>query len=371
MKRLEVTMEGPRPPLEREYPQVLDFLSKELRPDSHWSLANEYPTALSLSNIHNIRIITNHEKVLSHAVLKPLILRTPLAILKVGAIGSVVTDTEHRNQGLSKKILEDCLYESSRQACDIAMLWTNLYEFYQKMDFELAGTEISFVFEDEFAPPSDLASLRFVKSNQVSAEAILRLYSQHTVSSVRTSEDIRKFLQIPQTIVYTAWNSSNQLVSYAVEGKGADLTGYVHEWGGSVSSLLALFSYIRRERKSPFTVITPSHSLNLAQQLQSIPGVVRNEGFLGMIKIINPDSLFQKIKRGARSLGVNDLVLEKRGSEILLGIAGDLIAINDEKDLIRILFGPSVEIPFLKTTTKEKLEQILPLPLWVWGWDSI
>ncbi len=362
-------MEGPRPPRETEYPQILDFLRQELRPDASWSLANEYPTALSLSNIHNIRIITEEKKVLSHAVLKPLIIRTPLTVLKVGAIGSVVTDSHHRNQGLSRKILDECLHEARRQDCDIAMLWTNLYEFYEKMNFELAGVEMSFVIEDEFAVPDH--KLKFVKGTQVSAEAILRLYTQHSVTSVRTAEDIRKFLQIPQTQVYTAWDPSNQLVAYAVEGKGADLSGYIHEWGGNVSSLMALFSHIRKERKAPFTVISPQHSMNFIQKMQTIPGVLSNQGFLGMIKIVHAEQFFQKVKKAARALGVNDFVLEQRGPEVIFGLGGELIGISDEKDLVRILFGPVVDIPHLSPEAQKKLSTVLPLPMWVWGWDSV
>jgi hypothetical protein len=362
-------MEGPRPPRETEYSQVLDFLRQELRPNSTWSLANEYPTALSLSNIHNIRIITDSEKVLSHAVLKPLIIRTPLAVFKVGAIGSVVTDSNHRNQGLSRKILDECLIEARRQECDVAMLWTDLYEFYQKMDFELAGTEMSYMIENEFEVPAH--KLRFIKGTQVSAEAILRLYGQHTVTSVRTAEEIRKFLQIPQTQMYTAWDQNNQLVAYAVEGKGADLTGYFHEWGGSVSHLLALFSHIRKLKGTGYTVITPQHAINLNSHLRSITGQAFNQGFLGMIKLISHDQVFQKVKKAARSLGMNDFVLEKRGQEFVFGFGGDLIALTDEKDLVRILFGPQVEIPLIQPATQKKLEQFLPLPLWVWGWDSV
>lgn len=362
-------MEGPRSPRETEYPQVLDFLRQELRPHSTWSLANEYPTALSVANLHNIRIITEAEKVLSHAVLKPLILRTPLAVFKVGAIGSVVTDSNHRNLGLSRKILDDCLIEARRQECDFAMLWTDLYEFYQKMNFELAGTEMSFQIEKEFEVPPH--NLKFLQGNQVSAEAILRLYSQHTVTSVRTAEDIRKFLQIPQTMTYTAWDTKGQLVAYAVEGKGADLTGYIHEWGGRVPHLLALFSHIRKEKKQPFTVITPAHSINLNNHLKALPDVLTNQGFLGMIKLISHDQLFQKIKKAARSLGMNDFVLEKRGDEFVTGFTEDLIVISDEKDLVRILFGPGVEIPYIQPETQKKFAKILPLPMWVWGWDSV
>ena len=363
-------MEGPRSPRETEYPQVLEFLHQELRPTSNWSLASEYPTALSQSNMHNIRIITDEKKVLSHAVLKPLIIRTPMVVLKVAAIGSVVTDSQHRNQGLSRKVLDECLLEAQRQECDVAMLWTDLYDFYQKMDFELAGTEMSFVIDKEFSTPQT-QPLKFLKTSQISAESISRLYSQHSVTSVRTSEDIRKFLQIPQTVAYSAWDQNNQLVAYAIEGKGADLKGYIHEWGGGVSNLLSLFSFVRKDKKSPITVISPSHAINLIQKLKNIEGVVANQGFLGMIKLISHDQIFQKIKRAARSLGMNDFVLERRNGEIFMGLTDDIISISDDRTLVRILFGPAVEIPYIKPETQAKLSQFLPIPIWVWGWDSI
>ncbi len=362
-------MEGPRSPREAEYSNVMTFLNQELRPDAQWSLATEYPTALGPSNIHNIRIITENEKVLSHAVIKPLIVRSPLVNFKVGAIGSVVTESHHRNQGYSKKIMEECLAECARQECDIAMLWTNLYDFYSKMNFELGGSEISFVFEQEFAAPT--AHLKIMKSSQVSAEAIQRLYNQHTVTSVRTTEDFRKFLQIPKTITYTAWDSTGQLVAYAIEGKGADLTGYIHEWGGAVSHLISLFSHIRKEKGTSFTLISPAHAHNLINKVAAIPGVVLNQGFLGMIRIVDSNSLFAKIKRAARTLGVVDLVLEKRGNDTAFGIGADQVLISDDRDLVKILFGPAIEIPHLQENTRNTLEKFLPLPLWIWGWDSI
>ncbi len=362
-------MEGPRQPLEREYANILNFLKQELRPNTQWSVASEYPTALSISNIHNIRIITEDQKVLSHAVLKPLIVKTPQMMLKVAAIGSVVTDSEHRNQGLSRQIITDCLQEAERQECDIAVLWTHLYEFYSKFGFELGGSEISFVFEQPFTVASK--GLKILTSAQVSSEAILRLFNQHTVNSVRSSEDIRKFLQIPQSKIYTAWDQKNQLVAYAIEGKGADLTNYIHEWGGAVSDLLELFSFIRKDKNIPFTVISPRHSTNFDRKLSEIPGVVRNEGFLGMIKITRPEILFQKIKRLARNLGHIDFVLEKKDNEVHIGFGHDVIAIADERDLVRIFFGPQTEIPYLKEQSTAKLNSFLPLPLWIWGWDSI
>jgi len=149
------------------------------------------------------------------------------------------------------------------------------------------------------------------------------------------------------------------------------LTNYIHEWGGSVPALMDLFSYIRKDKGTSFTVISPAHATNLNQKMKTIPGVLMNQGFLGMIKIINQENLFQKIKKAARSFGHQDFVLETRGSEVIFGFSEDLIGISDPKDLVRIIFGPAVDIPHLQISTQQKLAKIFPLPLWVWGWDSI
>ena len=74
-----------------------------------------------------------------------------------------------------------------------------------------------------------------MNTNKISIEPLMKLFSTHSVHSHRTHDDLRSYLEIPNTNVYTAWDTSNRLVAYAVEGRGADLTNYIHEWGGASS----------------------------------------------------------------------------------------------------------------------------------------
>lgn len=364
--------EGPRSPEPRELNKVFEFLNRQLRPEADWSIVAEYPTALTPHNIHNMRIISQDGAILSHAVLRPMVIKTPTAVFKVGAIGSVVTDSQHRNSGLSRQVMDNCISEATLQGCDVAILWTSLYDFYRKMDFELAGFEESFQIVEEFTSPIPATEpLKFLNSAAVDPEAVLKLYTQHTVGSVRTTEDIRKFLSIPKTQVHTAWKPDGTLAAYAIEGKGADLTGYIHEWGGQVPALLRLFSHMRAQKKSVLTVISPHHSVNLNTALQRIPSIQYRQGFLGMIRVLNEKSLFAKIHKAARAVGVNDLVLEQEADGIRFGLETDSAVIRDRKDLVRLIFGPFPEIPQLHPTTVEALERVFPVAFWVWGWDSI
>lgn len=362
-------MEGPRQPLESEWPHLINFLTRSLRPEQNWSIETEYPTALSSQNRHNVRIMTHNNEIVSHSVVKPMIIRSPHIVYKVAGIGSVITSENYRNQGFSQKILAECLHLSEQQKCDVAILWTNLHDFYRKLGFELAGTENSFVVENEFSAP--LSGLRYSNEKNIAPEALNRLYSQHTVGTIRTTEEIKQYLKIPQSRLYTAWNLDGTLAAYVVEGKGADLQNYIHEWGGGVSELLSLLSHVRKQAGKAITIITPRHAHNLNTQLKT--QFSQFEGFLGMIKLLDEEGLFAKIKRAFRAEGIQDFALEKRGNGYLFGVGRDLLIVNHATDLVRLLFGPVdyAVLDFQEPKTVAQLNRILPLPLWVWGWDSV
>lgn len=363
-------MDGPRPPQANELPTVFRFLDSHLRPEQGWSITTEYPLAFTESNRNNIRIITEREQVLAHAVIRPMIIKAPAGLFKVAGLGSVVTSSEHRNQGLSTQTILSCLEAAESQGCDFAILWTNLYDFYRKMGFELAGSELSVLLDRDINVPDQ--GLKFMESNKVAAEALHRLYSQHTVSSMRTVEEMRKYLQIPNTRIYTAWDDKGALKAYAVEGKGADLNGYIHEWGGGVSGLMALFAHIRKAQQRPLTIIIPRHSSNLLRAIEA-QRLSINEGFLGMIKIVNAAALFGKIKKYARSLGVADLVLEKDENKFYIGVRDKICVTESEQDLIRLIFGPMrpSEVQGFGAEAASALDKVLPIHMWIWGWDSI
>ncbi len=363
-------MQGPRTPQVHEFSDVVDFLNQNLREKNLWPISSEYPTALSTNNIHNISIITEDQKIVSHAVLKPLIIKTPLCILKVGAIGSVVTDPNHRQKGLSSKNIENCLELAKKQDCDLVILWTDKFDFYRKFGFALAGIEQTYILENKLVLKNK--NLKLVCDNKVDPDAILKLHAQHTVHSMRTTEDVRNFLKIPNSHTYTAWNEKNQLVAYAVEGKGIDLTNYVHEWAGNVDSLMDLFSFMQQKHNQPLTIMVPEHSINLRQRLESVC-TLSHQGFLGMIKILNYDVILNKVKKAFRAEGLDQIVLEMQNNEVIFGYGSDLYTIKDPADLTQLLFGPlkPKDLAFMKTETQEKLATLLPLPMWIWGWDSI
>lgn len=363
-------MQGPRSPETHELAQVVDFLNTHLRQNASWTIANEYPTAIAQHNMHNMSIITEDEKIISHALLKVFVIKTPHAIFKVGAIGSVVTDPNHRRKGYSKKNIEHCEELARKQDCDLIILWTDQFDYYRKMGFELAGYDYSFLYEK--AAQIKNKNLRFVTGNNVDPQALLKLYSQHTVHAVRSIDDFKHYLKIPNSNLFTAWSPDNQLLAYAVEGKGADLINYIHEWAGQVDALVDLFEYIRQQKNEVITIMAPAHSQNLRKHV-SATAAVSHQGFLGMLKIINHENLLNKIKKAFRAEGLDKIVLERQNQHYVFGFGTDLYTLEKEADLVQLLFGPLEvkSLSFVSEDVKNKLSHLLPMPLWIWGWDSI
>ncbi len=364
-------MEGPRPPQPEEMADVISFVDQQLRPQENWSVGEEYPQAFHPNNVKNIRIIRDEKGIQAHALMKYSLTKTPVGLFKAAVIGSVVTAPEARGQGLSRSIIENCLTEAQTQGCDLAILWSDLFDFYQKLGFELAGQEVNLLIEDPWDLPLP-PGVRFVKDNKVASEALLKLYTQHRVGCIRTPEDIRNYLRIPNSHLYTLWSANNELLAYAVEGKGADLKDHIHEWGGGVQEIILLLTQVRRSLGRPIRVMAPAHSQNLIRQMVS-HGAKTQNGWLGLIKILNLQNILGKVHRYARTLGIADLVLENSSEGYVLGFGENLFQISSEVDLLRLLFGPHKASHFkaLDSQTATTLEELLPLPLWFWGWDSV
>lgn len=362
-------MEGPRAPILQEFDHLLKFLDSTLRPQVTWSLKEEYPTALTGKNLHNSRVITENGEVVAHALIKPLIMKTPTAILKIAGIGSVVTNPEHRQKGHSSKIIASCLEEAVSQNCELAILWTDQYDFYRKFGFELCGFEPSYFIEKPIGSSENTLQHRFLVGKHVAPEAIHRLYLKHPIASQRSLEDIKSFLQIPQTQVYTAWDSSGQLAAFAVEGKGLDLPGYLHEWGGETPALINLFNYILKIKGGPFTVLAPFHAHGLRKTLKAA-ATFEHLGYLGMMKVLIPDLWVQKINKAFEMSPVKGIKLSQTNDQFTLEFKTSK-AQFDQRQILSLIYGPDGADLISDSSLREAMQTVLPMPMWFWGWDSV
>jgi hypothetical protein len=357
----------------RELDELLNFLDTHLRPSTKWSLKDEYPTVFTEKNVHNLNIIEDQGKIVSHAALKPLLTKSPYGNFKIGAIGSVVTDPVNRMKGHSRKVLEKTVQDAEKQDCDMVILWSNLFDFYKKLDFHLSGFEYSAILNDPLNVPAPKDPLTVKTGPNVCADTLLKLYNQHTVTQIRTKQEIQSYLKIPNAKIYTAWDSHSKLKAYAVMGKGMDLQNYIHEWAGDKTSLLHLISKIKEEHANQQLVcLIPNHSHSLIKELvqREVPLV---EGSLGLIKILKPEKLVNVFNNRVNVRFPDaHIKIVKSGKYYTLQAGEASFELASNEQLSSILFGKINQPQIFNAVKSLGVSPLdLPLEMWIWGWDSV
>ncbi len=206
---------------------------------------------------------------------------------RVALIGAVVTHPEWRNQGFASQLITDLLAWAHEKKATLALLWGSEHALYQSFGFELFGQQTRIplsLFQESPTPPC----------------LIQQGWHPHIFSALQTrgsglqiSPSDQKWYEAHQNVTWFYAHSADcpaLIKAYAAYGRGIDLPGLVHEWGGDPIFLKAIFKKIGQlypqaelllspQQASIFQMTAspalPSESLCLAKSLvhptQSIP----------------------------------------------------------------------------------------------------
>ena len=93
------------------------------------------------------------------------------------------------------------------------------------------------------------------------------------------------------------------------------------------------------------------------------------------LKLVRPERFLKKLQAYAVSVGIPQFMCRCEGDKYTVGIGVDTAECCDEKEVVKLLFGPNIEDSDVffrfQNQTKDKLKKLLPLKFWIWGWDSI
>ena len=309
--------------------------------------------------------------------------------VKGGLIGSVVTHPDFRGQGHGTHMLIQAEATLQNQGCAFAILWAEDPNWYLKRGFGPMSAEHTFLISRDVCEQLPVVNEARVMAPQ-DAQAIHACYAKHQVRVERTLEETKALLACPDMLVLVC-ERQGEVVAYACMGRGRDLQGAVHEWGGEthdVLGLLRVFLELAYPEGRPFETITdpesgnevpvaehillmaPPHAADLCLRLESM-GVPSMHGMLALGKILD---------RQAAAKILNDVLGEHGSVELIEGAPrpfritgktnqGEL----DDEGVFALLFGVA-EVHqdvrnFLRTFGLE--EANLPLEPFAWGLDSI
>lgn len=264
--------------------------------------------------------------------------------IKVALIGAVATDPAFRERGLATQLVRTAIqWATERSACAV-FLWGSEHRLYQKLGFELCG-------EQQLIGLSDLMHLNQPEgsgSDDLQAgwnPGIFELMKKRPMGLSLSSSDLswvssHHFNSASGGLEWYYSGSPCAPTAYTAVGRGVDLHGIVHEWGGHPESLRKLWSELfRKHPLSKDLKVLGSKQLfgEWGFNTSAFP-----EEFHCLAKIIDP----KKIMKGY----LPEADLTQPAFQALLAAAPN--------ELPQLLFGPHVGL------------QGLRLPLWLWGLDA-
>ena len=272
-------------------------------------------------------------------------LKAPHGSITVALLGAVATDEKWRGKGLASQLVSFAVQWAEQRGATAILLWGSEYDLYRKLGFELCGVQYRVPLTGLSLPACEL------EVGQAWQPAIAQQL-QKRPSGLALQDSDSKWLAAHKNVQWFWTGRADAPTAYVAYGRGVDLNGLIHEWGGQPEHLLQLLSHVRT--KFPEAQVIGTRDL-LEQHGFALD--TNEPEFVCMATVINPVRIFDAYHPEVPF--TSKLELErwtlKSGDETISGL--------DSGDLARVLFGPQNEHRFLS--------EYLPLPLWLWGLDGV
>jgi GNAT superfamily N-acetyltransferase len=166
-------------------------------------------------------------------------LRVPHGPLPVALIGAVVTEEEFRGQGLASETVARAIQWALQSKAAAVFLWGSEHSLYQRMGFELCGAQVRIPLASILATRSKIAA----RVNEGWNPAIMKLLEKREQGLVLQATD-QPWIEAHKNVRWFWTGEASAPSAYAAFGKGMDLAGLVHEWGGTPASCIEIFRSI-------------------------------------------------------------------------------------------------------------------------------
>jgi GNAT superfamily N-acetyltransferase len=317
--------------------RLVAWLDSVLREGSEISVADDSPFLLDDSPRVARSLLMVDGRPAAHAAAYEITIDLPSGPLRAAIVGAVATDPEFRRRGFGSRVMEQVVETLAAREVPLAILWADVPRFYRQLGFVLAGRETIFICQSSSWHGPRRVRVRAAGERDL--PAIVELHGRERCKVRRDEATWATLFALPRTDFYVL-EREHDVLAYGVVGRGHDLRGCLHEWGGNellLPTLVSGVAAIRDERE--LYVMSPPWKRQAARAM-AYHRTARNSGALGMLRVLDRPALL-------RALGIADR---------------ELPAAHD--DLVRAVFGcPSQPEP--------PDDAPLPVPFYLFGLDSM
>jgi predicted N-acetyltransferase YhbS len=242
-------------------------------------IVDEFPVLTQDDNRSRCFVVESAGQIAAHAAWAPLVLRCGGRELPAAGIGLVATASAHRGCGLASQLVAHCIAQGTAQGAEVALLFGESTLLYARLGFTRAGRERI----TRLDPDPERSDKRLSAGGPGDAARIHPLLMAHPVGVLRDVARFERLLAIPHTHLYLLEGSQGPL-AYCVEGKGRDLRGVIHEWGGAPAHVEALLHAVVAGLTQPLFVLSP-------ECLPAPADGVSTLGAVAQLRVLRPDRL--------------------------------------------------------------------------------
>jgi hypothetical protein len=283
-------------------------------------------------------------------------------------IGSVATAEPHRGQGYAGQLLELAEQNLLCEGAVISMLWADDAAFYEKRGYTPVGSEVDYAIALSEAPKLPACEgVRWMETRDHAA--VHALYARHSHRVDRTLAETSTLLHGP-SIAGLVREADGEVVAYTLMGRGHDLQGVVHEWGGASTHVLACVrGYLENlpEDSKAIYLMCPLTAVDMRKQLLDLE-IPALEGVLAMAKVQDMSAMAKIFAR----FGDPRLQTASNAESLrLIGPSGSIVL--DRQQALLAVWPPQGNRGVVEVIEKETGIRFdgLPLHPFIWGLDSI
>ncbi len=375
--------EDPRIMLPEEYEELMDLQEKAQGVTRSYILTHWPHTAKRENIVFNNRFVISEEgKMVSHVGLFPMEAIADGSTVKIGAIGDVATHPDYQGKGYMGKLMEFAATKMKEREIPLSILWGDTQR-YRHYGWETAGRKIVFHLNRHSVKEMKVGkefNLRGYEKKDL--DKIMEIHEREPSRIKRSKEGFEKLLERTQIQIWIGEEKDS--CAYAVLD-GSE----VIEFGGDPSLIAKFFAcYLSHYPISNMNLHLPYKNSQMLRVLYKISDNWKVVP-LGMIKIIDLEKtllgfkkqiqekteLYGIGKESSITLKMTDsnqkatLVIGKK-IEIRNEEGMNIIALSDI-EMVRLLFGPSLESFGGNREEKRLLSFLFPLNFHVWGLDHV
>lgn len=241
-------IDGPRPSVPDDIPDIIALVDAEMRAGSDQSLLSDYPLVYSATNLHNVRVIRVAGELASVVPVLPRRASLGGHALGVGIISPTATAVAHRHQGYASRCLASCIDAMRAARCELSVLWTQVETFpfyeqsgyhpvrYQATAYELRGADAARFSHDEHVR---VTTLDVTDPDEV--EAIRRMHDRDGDGIRRGPGDHAPLFSLPRMHTLLAVRDARP-EGYLVVSDAINKPGFI-EAGGDEAAIETLIRH--------------------------------------------------------------------------------------------------------------------------------